>query len=658
MNVVQPADAEGVTPQPKPKSRWRSPASGCCWLGVAIALVALSCFRFPDGLFNKLLDPSWSGVLVHAHEKGMQFGSDIVFTYGPLGFLSIASFLPQVAGARIIFEILVGLWIASGLCFLAWRIAVPWRLAMLGYFLFVSMPLHWGGDALVIDVGIFCWGLLCLLESGPRLRVYSASLAMIVGTGALVKFTFLVSGLFTIVLVACDLLMRGRRALAVGIIIWTLLAFVSGWLVLGQHLSALGAYLSTSYAMAEGYNAAMGSDFGDIALVLVMVAATIFAATIRCVLIPVLPWRKALLWAWITGLLYLNWKHVCVRADYYQMELLFTFMPMVAVGMEALPAARRQSALWSSPATLVCLFVSVAIINGQLNENFFPLNCVKQTCKNMAGSLGVIVQPAQYIRKKTEAFQSEQKAEQLPQIRAAAGGATVDVFGYSQSYALFNGLNYHPRPVFQSYMAYNLRVMDFNEQFYLSDQAPQFVLFDLSPIDGRFPPVEDAHVLRDMLFNYRPILNDERLLLLRRIGTEKPEVNLIKEGTVSAGEAIDLQPFHQTNLWLEIELRSSLVGCLRQFLYKPPTVRLVLRRGSDGAPAHAFAVPAAMLSAGFLANPVLLDKDDVKRLYDGGKVSRPDSYSIEVPPNALKFWQPQIHFKLYGINNKIGPGSL
>lgn len=654
MNAVETVHAGKAEPLQPAKGRGRGPVANSCWLAAAIVVVALSCFHFPQSLMNKMLDPSWSGVLVYAHEKGMQFGRDIIFTYGPLGFLSVASFLPEVAGLRIVFEIVVGIWIATGICLLAWRMPVPWRVAMLGYFLFVSMPLHWGGDALLIDVGIFAWGLLCLLESGARLPIFALALIILVAAGALVKFTFFVSGLFTIGVLACDLAIRGKRLLAGSIIVGTLVAIAFGWLLLGQRISGLGDFLSTSYAMANGYNAAMGTEFGDMVLVLIMLAATLAAACVRCALMPVAAVRKCLVLIWIMGLLYVNWKHVCVRADYYHMELLFAFMPIVAISVEALPAIRHRAALWSSLGILICLFVSVAIIRGQFDESFFPFNCVKQACSNMTGNLGMILRPAQYVQRKTEAFQAEEKVEQLPRIRTAVAEATVDVFGYSQSYALFNKINYHPRPVFQSYMAYSRATMEANDRFYLSDKAPEFVIFELAPIGGRFPPVEDAHVLRDLLVRYQPVLSEEHFLLLRHSGMVKPELTLIKEGIVSAGEPIELQNLRQTNIWLEIELQPSLPGRLQQFFYKPASVRLVIQRRSEGASELAFPVPAAMLSAGFVAGPIVLDKDDVKRVYDGGKTLWADSYSIELPANASRMWQSKIHYRVYRIDNRIG----
>jgi hypothetical protein len=632
------------------------------WLLGTIALVAWACLRFPKDTMTARLDPSWSGVLVYAHEHDLQFGRDIVWTYGPLGFLSVSCFFPQIALARIFFELALGCGIATALCLVAWRMAVPWRVGMLGFFVLVSMPLHWGGDALLVDLGIFAWGLLCFLESGRRLTLFTLPLVALVVTGALIKFTFLVIGSFTIGLLACDLALRGRRALAFGVVTGSLLAFMLGWLLLKQSLSGLGAFLSTSYGMAGGYNAAMGREYGDVALILIMMAATLAAAAIRSLSIPagtgfpVL--RRALLFVWIAGLVFVNWKHVCVRADSYHVELLFGFMPLVAVSMEALPVARRQAALWSTAASLLCLYVASIIIRCQIDEGSFPLSLVKAAWQNMSESLGIISQPGRYLREKTEAFCAEQKADQLPQIRASVGRATADVFGYSQSYALFNELNYRPRPIFQSYTVYTRPMMELNEQFYLTKDSPEYVLFHLAAIDARFPAIEDAFVLRDLLVNYESALGEGDFLLLRRLGTEKAQLTLVREGTVHAGEMIDLQNQPNANVWLEIDVRPSALSRLRQFLYKPQKVLLALRARSSTAPVREFLAPAAMLSAGFLASPMVLDNDDVMKLYTGGEVSRPDGYSVELPPSLVNAWQPEIHFRIYRIENKLGRASL
>ena len=55
------------------------------WTALYIVLVA-SIFNFPL-MPSSGLDPSWRMALGYLFEHGMQFGHDVVFTYGPLGFV-------------------------------------------------------------------------------------------------------------------------------------------------------------------------------------------------------------------------------------------------------------------------------------------------------------------------------------------------------------------------------------------------------------------------------------------------------------------------------------------------------------------------------------------------------------------------------------------
>jgi hypothetical protein len=291
------------------------------------------------------------------------------------------------------------------------------------------------------------------------------------------------------------------------------------------------------------------------------------------------------------------------------------------------------------------------------------------------------------------------KAEaQLPRFRDLIGRASVDVFGQYAVYALFNDLNYRPRPVFQSYVACNARLMRLNEQSYLSPAAPEYVMFGLAPIDRKFPPLEDAMVLRDLLINYEPVAAEGGFLLLRAKSADAPRLTLLREGTVRPGERIDLRAFGDADLWLELDLGQTLSGRLRQFFYRPPTVRLAAwrlsqdpdqgGRASSRAQTSAEATeitdredarppeqavtgrspwpepangllyrrraPAAMLAAGFVASPLLLRNEDVLGLYDGNPVSRPAAYSVELLPGEAHFWQPDMRFRVYRIENQLG----
>jgi hypothetical protein len=59
-----------------------------------------------------------------------------------------------------------------------------------------------------------------------------------------------------------------------------------------------------------------------------------------------------------------------------------------------------------------------------------------------------------------------------------------------------------------------------------------------------------------------------------------------------------------------------------------------------------------MLSAGFLANPLLLHNEDVQAVLTGGKVTRPQGFSIEVPETERMFWQDAVRFRVYAVGGK------
>jgi hypothetical protein len=241
-------------------------------------------------------------------------------------------------------------------------------------------------------------------------------------------------------------------------------------------------------------------------------------------------------------------------------------------------------------------------------------------------------------------------------MRQAIGTNTVDVFGQNQAYAWFNDFNYQPRPVFQSYTAYNAALMEMNDRYYTSSKAPEFVLFNSGPIDGRFPPMEDARILRTLLADYTLVGAEPPFLLLKHQSNSVPQMTLLHEGSVSAGEPIDVTEYGGADLWLEITLTPTLEGRLREIFYKPSEAYLLVWGQSSSRPV-AFRAPVSMLAAGFLVSPVAPRNPDVLNLYTGQAIIRPGACAIELQPGTASLWQGQIHYHLYRIDTKLGRNS-
>jgi hypothetical protein len=268
---------------------------------------------------------------------------------------------------------------------------------------------------------------------------------------------------------------------------------------------------------------------------------------------------------------------------------------------------------------------------------------------------GCLFDPADYRRRMMEQIEINRREAQLPDFRQTIGRASVDFFGQKQAYVLFNDLNYRPRPVLQSYAACTARLTQFNQDFYLSKDAPEYVVFQFWPMDRKFSPLEDARVLRHLLINYTLAGERPDLLLLKLKSAAAPRLSLLHEGTVAPGQPIDLRPHGEANLWMEVELKPSWLGRLRQFLYQPPTVRIAAWADPARNLICRQRAPAPMLSAGFVASPMLRQNQDVEDLYTGKSLKRPAAYTVELLPGQESYWQEAIRFRIYRIENHLGP---
>jgi hypothetical protein len=126
---------------------------------------------------------------------------------------------------------------------------------------------------------------------------------------------------------------------------------------------------------------------------------------------------------------------------------------------------------------------------------------------------------------------------------------------------------------------------------------------------------------------------------------------LLRQGTVRAGEQINLQAYGETNLWLEVNLEPTAMGRLRQFFYQPSIVRLSVWEGVPVKPAKQFRSPPPMLAAGFIASPLLLSSSSLLDAYSGKPVTRPSAYAVEIAPSDRFLWQERISYRIYKTGN-------
>ncbi|MGH7973099.1 MAG: hypothetical protein ACREIC_30645, partial [Limisphaerales bacterium] len=370
--------------------------------------------------------------------------------------------------------------------------------------------------------------------------------------------TLLVPAAFGIATVSLCLFLHGQARRGLGLLFGSVAGLLLAWLGLGQNPLHLGPYFLNGLRLTAAYDQTMWADpFPGLKwvalLMLALVVTAVFLSFEHSPSKKQSKWYRLVTLVWLCGFLFVIWKHGFVRAGRDHVEVFFGFVPTLALALDAWPFDRRARRLWARGLALACCLTAVLALRWLFAGNLTAV--LTRPFRVGAGHAASIWAPAKYQGQLKDLQLVERTANQLPHLSEKIGRGSVDVFGCSQAYAIFNNFNYRPRPVFQSYAAYSAPLMNLNEQFYFSPRAPEFVLFSLNPIDERFPPLEDGRVFRDLFINYQPVGVEGPFLLLKTKPPVAPTLTLLREGIIGPGDVVGLKEYGDANLWLEMGLK-------------------------------------------------------------------------------------------------------
>ena len=570
------------------ESRWRLPLM----LMLTVIVALLNFHLSGQEAASVSLDPSWCQALDHASTHGLVFGHDVVFTFGPYGYLYCDPGLGQHAAVRLAGAGFLALALAC-LLVSSCRALVPW----------IGWPLLlWCATLLDIESRaylIIALGALHLLQWRGGLAA-----ALLVTTAmallALMKFSFAVPSVARIGVVAVTLLATHRRAAALQVLAAFALAVLALWMSAGQPLAALPDYVRTSLEVTSGYAGAMSRLPPVSTLLLALLALGCLLALLIMVEINgrAVPRHGAVLIA--AALAFVAWKRGFVRVDHLHVPGFFLILPVISILLLTWAADLGQRA-----ALMVrVLFAALLLVSfsGLLVNNHYYLQQQKSDILQRMRALTTLNRAVGLVPASGDALAgSKGHPVGLPLTQRLAGAGSVDLISYEQGRLFLNHLNYRPRPVIQSYSAYTPALAQLNAAHFLGPQRPDFVLFDpAETIDGRLPMMDDGAALLVVLTNYRALGRDGKYLLLQRRDhpPRPPEPELLAERELRWGENVDLTAFGSELLAFSLEVTPSAAGRLAGLLFQSLPPQIVLDAG-DGERRY-------RLVPGMLATPVLL----------------------------------------------------
>lgn len=570
------------------------------------------------------LDPSWVEAYVHFTKTGAQAGVDYLFTYGPLAHFIAPTYDPDLYALDIVVAVIMAIMLIIPFAWAAIRRQNLVTTLCLLWLVFILVPRSMGNEVGTC-VAIITITILLLEDSRRSSAVYAllgASFAFL----SLLKFSMTVMCCASMGVLILQWLLpenRSGKPVWIGALLGAYgIAFVLLWVLAGQEVGNIPAYLIASVEVSRAYVMGMHTpmdsrDFAySIALAALLTAQVAFVATRRRGTIP--NGRAVLLFTCLA--LLLTWKMGVARAQPPKF-----YVPAAAISLLLCSPASgtplRQGFRLCVPlmaltlATLGILSIYERTLREHVEWSFLG------ACKTVYG----LVTPGARREDYDRIRDSYRKAFAQPRLQALVGRDTVDIIPPIQSFVFFNDLNYHPRPVFQGYQACSPRLARLNGNFCDSDDAPTFVLRlpVLSAIDGRFPMSEDAEVLKALYRNYRPILRDRDVLVLKKVPDAQPgdsdgEVAR-RAGTGRIGEWIPLENPGANWQLLSLFLKPSLAGQLRALVYQPP-MPLIEIRHNDGV-VQTWRINIGSIESGFIINPVFEPVQSIEA-WPGASTSR------------------------------------
>ncbi|MDA9764499.1 hypothetical protein N9C83_03970 [Opitutales bacterium] len=607
------------------------------WIDISLSFLALLAM-FPNPYHTVAeLDATWQAVLEFGLFNNWQFGKDIIFTGGPLSFLYGPTSIGYIPKLQVLLE-------ASLLFATIFVVQLAVRKEHIVIRILTFAVLACGAATSRDGVYLISATAIAFLAlqnsiSKPKLLA-CVSLAACLG---LMKFTIGMLG-FTSLLVVVGLKLWDRKTSEALQILGTYLGTVIIlWMVIGQSILNLPAYIYHSWSLSQGYAWGMhlhepGGIFKFLMLILLSSSIPIFIWTL------IRKDRKAWAILLVAALgMFVSWKTGITRYGthvFYFIQVAILIPVLVLTFIEN----KRNGYLWIACCSVLFFWSNFWLLPTNANK------VIQRATAQGTFGLKFVISAGNEVKKFSDLVPYVKMSHTLHQIKERIGEETVDVLYYHHGILLLNELNYVPRPTIQNYAAYNEHLTQWNLQ-HLRDTPPQFILCKDGEIDARYPTTADNLFLREVFENYSPVLKEEDWLLLERNNEPTPftDITIIDDKKIIMGEEVDLSDHTNKALWLKIGYNPSLLHKAASFLYKPEI--LIIKITTPSNETKHYRLIGQNLKHGFLLNPTLNSIKSMESFLKTGQLDEKVSqFSIHSDAGMNPFPTKEISIELLELS--------
>ncbi|MBI4890749.1 MAG: hypothetical protein HY821_09010 [Acidobacteria bacterium] len=571
---------------------------------------------------------------------GVVFGRDVVWTYGPLGYLQD----PQDIGNNLVVAnaIRMGCWciLLGALGVLGWR---GWEdLLRAGTFLLAVVL---AGRILLFgfDYFILCamYALVLVYWRGRGRIAVPILLAALTGVLMLYKFSGYVGALLIVFLhislnarswIAEKRIADGAGALAITA------AGPMAYLCYHFSFSDLFTYIRGGLELSSGYMETMGleASFRDSLFALIIIVLFGFQLALG-VIRKVTPLPETALLA-VMGLLY--FKHGFVRADGHVMHFFAMAMVLSAVSF-CIQKPGLSGFSWAVPLYCAIAFIGYTALTS-IDSGYRPRTWL--IAENMRPWEDLTKWPETSARQKAEAEKSSSWANLPVRIRQEIETTRSIVFPQELSYAASGRFQLMPIFVYQGYSVYT-PWLDHETALRLTNARPSadYLLLDWESIDGRHPLLDLPATAAAIGGSFEPhILIGNHLLMRRKPHASLPKFQMRARRPLAFGGWIEV-PRMRGPTWASISIEPTVRGRVKRTLLRAE--RLSLEFQIAGGLVESYQVVRRNMATPFPLTKFSPDIEAFHRLQKDRVASFPiERIRIARPKDGADYAQPEIVF--------------
>ena len=528
------------------------------------------------------IDPGWQWAVNQAHDAGLIFGRDIVFTYGPLAFLMAPLDVSSNLLVANAFFLAVQALFAISLAVLLGR--DPRLLPIAAFAVLFVVARHQG---LAIE-GFFLLvvGLLSLLSVFTGRRIFLAVAATLAAILLMVKMSLGVASLVILAgaLIIAHVLFHRSSRLALGLLPFPVTLIILAILLFDRpgtffQWFRLSAQVVSGYSVANSITNAVTNAGVQVAVGVITVAAWIGLSVVlrhdRRLLACNLIFAPVVL---------IQFRLAFVRQDFHQIQFIPFMLALIAI-----------STLLTHDRKLVgahVLVFAVLLGVGALTDLVDPVARGLVPANLFSGGSGPRVLSQLLHIGETRAELAVESAANLKPLRLGddvrdllkGSRNGVGTLPWEIQYCPANGLEWNPTPTLQLYSAYTRDLDLWSAEHYAGDDAPQFIINSFAAVGMRRQLFDAPATWRTIFLSYEMRSvgwePEPALLLERRQEPVQWSFEQVSQGALTPGGASIPVPGTDHLLFADIDLRLNGLGRIQKSVFRVATVVLVMTHES------------------------------------------------------------------------------